>query len=241
MNRQTNLEKLKKMTGVAMFAALAYICVAVLRIPGIGGFLTMDFKDVIITICGMFFGPASAILLSVVVPFIEFLTVSGTGVYGLIMNFLSSFAFAFTASLFYKYKKTLFGAIMGLVSAVLAMTAVMMLANLIVTPYYTHMPTAYVAKMIPTLLLPFNFTKATLNAALTLMLYKPLTSVLRKTGFFGKKKEACIQTEEQWNRGKSRSAILFAVCLLIAIAALCTILLVWHGEISFFDIFKPKS
>ena len=124
-----SVEKLKKMTGVAMFAALAYICVAVLRIPGIGGFLTMDFKDVIITICGMFFGPASAILLAVVVPFIEFLTVSGTGVYGLIMNFLSSFAFAFVASLIYKYKKTLFGAIMGLVSAVLAMTAVMMLAN----------------------------------------------------------------------------------------------------------------
>jgi riboflavin transporter FmnP len=198
----------------------------------------MDFKDVIITICGMFFGPASAILLAVVVPFIEFLTISGTGVYGLIMNFLSSFTFAFTAGLIYKYKKTLLGAIIGLVSSVFAVTAVMMLANLIVTPYYTHMPTAAVAQMIPTLLLPFNFTKAMLNAALTLMLYKPITSVMRKTGFFGKKRETVAQTEEARRQGRVRSAWLFAISFVIAATALCVILLVWNGKISFFDIFK---
>ena len=106
MNRQKNIEKIKRMTGVAMFTALAYLTMIVLRIPDIGGFLTMDLKDVIITISAMFFGPISAVFISITVPFLEFLTISGTGVYGLIMNILSSLTFSLTASLIYKYKKT---------------------------------------------------------------------------------------------------------------------------------------
>ena len=98
MNRQTHIEKLKKMTGVAMFAALAYLSMIILRIPDIGGFLTMDFKDVIITISAMFFGPTSAIFISVAVPLLEFATISGTGVYGLIMNILSPYVEKLTES-----------------------------------------------------------------------------------------------------------------------------------------------
>ncbi len=241
MNRQKNLEKIKKMTGVAMFAALAYVSVAVLRIPNIGGFLTMDFKDVIIAICGMFFGPLAALSLSVLVPLLEMVTVSGTGVYGFIMNVLSSMAFSLTASIIYKYKKTLSGAIIGLLSAVFAVTAVMMVANLVVTPYYMNMPTAAVAQLIPKLLLPFNFTKAVLNASLTLMLYKPLTSVMRKTGFFGKRTVEIEKTEEEKRKGRVRSVIIFAISLVIVVVALALILFVWNGEISFFDIFKSKS
>ena len=93
MNRRAHIEKLKKMTGVAMFAALAYLSMIILRIPDIGGFLTMDFKDVIITVSAMFFGPLSAVFISVLVPFLEFMTISGTGVYGLIMNILSILTF----------------------------------------------------------------------------------------------------------------------------------------------------
>ena len=102
MNRQKYSDNLKKMTAVAMFAALAYVSVAIIRIPNVGGFLTMDFKDVIITIAGMFFGPIAAIVLSLLVPFIEFLTISGTGPYGLIMNVISSMTFSLVASIVYK-------------------------------------------------------------------------------------------------------------------------------------------
>ena len=195
MNRQKNIESLKKMTGVAVFAALAYLSMIVLRIPDIGGFLTMDLKDVIITISAMFFGPLSAVIISVVVPFFEFLTISGTGVYGLIMNILSSLTFSLTASLIYKYKKTIGGAIIGLLSAVFSVTAVMMIANLVITPYYMNMPTSAVAALIPKLLLPFNLTKALFNAAVTLILYKPLTAAMRKTDFFGRKR-SCVSAEK---------------------------------------------
>lgn len=241
MNSNKRTQNLKKTTAIAMFAALAYICVVIIRIPNIGGFLTLDFKDVIITIGAMFFGPIAAVVLAVLVPLLEFLTVSGTGVYGLIMNFISSFTFAFVASVIYKYKKNLVGAIIGLLSAVLSVTAIMMLANLWITPYYTGMPTAAVAALIPKLLLPFNLTKAILNAALTMMLYKPLTNILKKTRLYiaPKEKENNIQKDKR--TAKIRSILIFAISLVIVIVAVCVILVVWNGQISFFDIFKSKS
>ena len=240
MNRQTHIEKLKKMTGVAMFAALAYLSMIILRIPDIGGFLTMDFKDVIITVSAMFFGPLSAVFISVLVPFLEFMTISGTGVYGLIMNILSSLTFSLTASLIYKYKKTFWGAVIGLASATFAVTAVMMAANLIITPYYMKMPTAAVAALIPKLLLPFNLTKAIFNAAVTLILYKPLTAAMRRTDFFGKKRASqdVEKTPEEKKKAKIRTAVLLTVGAVIAVASMLVIIFVWGGRISFFDVFK---
>ena len=240
MNRQKNIEKIKRMTGVAMFTALAYLTMIVLRIPDIGGFLTMDLKDVIITISAMFFGPVSAVFISITVPFFEFLTISGTGVYGLIMNILSSLTFSLTASLIYKYKKTLLGAVIGLLAAVFAVTAVMMVANLLITPYYTGMPTSAVAALIPKLLLPFNLTKAIFNAAVTLVLYKPLTSAMRRTDFFGKKRPepSAEVTPEERRKAKIKTVILVSVATVIAVAAILVIILVWGGKFSFFDVFK---
>lgn len=240
MNRQTHIEKLKRMTGVAMFAALAYLSMIILRIPDIGGFLTMDFKDVIITVSAMFFGPLSAVFISVLVPFLEFMTISGTGVYGLIMNILSSLTFSLTASVIYKYKKTFWGAVIGLVSATLSVTAVMMVANLVITPYYMKMPTEAIAALIPKLLLPFNLTKAIFNSAVTLILYKPLTSVMRRTEFFGKRRSAhsAEPTAEEKKKAKMRTILLLAIGGVIAIASILIIIFVWGGRISFFDVFK---
>ena len=238
MNAQKRTQSLKKMTAIAMFAALAYVSVVIIRIPNIGGFLTLDFKDVIITVAAMFFGPITAVVLSVIVPLLEFLTVSGTGVYGLIMNFISSFTFSFVASVIYKYKKNLVGAIVGLLSAVASVTAVMMIANLLITPYYTHMPTAAVAALIPKLLLPFNLTKAILNAALTMMLYKPLTNILKKTRLYVAPKEKENNTQQDKKKTKIRSILIFAISFVIVVVAIGVIIIVWNGEISFFDIFK---
>ena len=44
-------------------------------------------------------------------------------------------------------------------------------------------PSGVVAGLIPTLLLPFNFAKAMLNSAAVVILYKPIVTALRLTGF----------------------------------------------------------
>ena len=111
MKTQTNsTEKIKRMTAIAVFAALAYV-IHFVHIPV--GFLNLDFKDVVMAIAGMYFGPSAGGVLAILVPLLEYPT-SETGPYGLIMNILSSGSFVIVASLVYKFKKTLSGAIVGL-------------------------------------------------------------------------------------------------------------------------------
>ncbi|MDD3841014.1 MAG: ECF transporter S component, partial [Clostridia bacterium] len=106
--------KTKKLTNLAMLSAIAYIVMVVGRIP-IVLFLKYDPKDVIIAIGGFMYGPLSAFVISAVVSFVEMFTVSDTGVIGLIMNIISSCSFACTAAYIYKRKRTLKGAIIGLI------------------------------------------------------------------------------------------------------------------------------
>ena len=62
------------------------------------------------------------------------------------------------------------------------MTAVMLLMNLLITPVYYNIPGEQVKGMLLPLLLPFNLIKAVMNAAIVLVFYKPLSTVLKKTG-----------------------------------------------------------
>ena len=220
-------EHIKKITAVAVFAALAYV-IHFVHIPV--GFLNLDFKDVVMTVAGMYFGPAAGAVLSILVPILEYPT-SETGPYGLIMNILSSGAFVIVASLIYKFKKTLSGAIIALCSATLSMVAVMMVANLFITPYYMHVTQAEVVARIPTLLLPFNAVKAVLNAALTLCLYKPISTVLKKSGFGREERRELQDTDKK--QAVLRSVLVWSIGGAIAIAALCVIFFVLGGKIAF--------
>lgn len=228
MNSKTKTtENIKRMTAIAVFAALAYV-IHFVHIPV--AFLNLDFKDVIMTIAGMYFGPSAAAVLAFLVPILEYPT-SETGPYGLIMNILSSGAFVIVASVIYKFKKTLSGAIAALCSATLSMVAVMMLANLFITPYYMNVSRGDVVALIPTLLLPFNAVKAVLNAALTLCLYKPISTVLKKSGFGRGDSTQQAQTDKK--QRMLRSVLVWTIGGAIAIAALCVIFFVLGGRIAF--------
>lgn len=183
-------KRIKNLTFMAVFTALAYIIAMVIRFP-VPPFLTLDLKDAVLAIGAMACGPISALVMTAAVALLEFITVGDTGVYGLIMDILSSVGFAFVAALVYKYKKTFWGAIFALVAAVVGMTGMMLLANLVVTPYYMGVAVAAVRSMIPTLLLPFNLLKALLNAGVVALLYKPLTGALGRV--MGGKKESAAK------------------------------------------------
>jgi len=98
------------------------------------------------------------------------------------MNALSSAVFTATCSVIYKYRRTLAGAVFGSIAAVLSMTAVMLVANIFITPFYMGVARSDVAAMIPSLLLPFNLVKGVVNAAITMIIYKPITTALKKVG-----------------------------------------------------------
>lgn len=205
-----------------MFCALSYVCTVLIKVPV--QFLTLDVKDALIVLCALIFGPISGVAVAVIVPALEFLTISGTGVYGLIMNVLSSVTFSVTAGLIYRYKKSLTGAVVGLASAVFAVTSVMLLANLLVTPYYMGAPVEAVIAMIPTVLLPFNFIKATLNAAIVLLLYKPLSNVLKRFGFLRTNENASKVDSKAYR--SVRSLIVTAIAVVIIVVSLLVIFFV---------------
>ena len=168
---------------MAMFAALAYIVMAVGRIPiSTVDFLKYDPKDVILVISGFILGPMPALLVTFVVSAIEMLTVSSTGIIGLIMNVLSSAGFACTATFVYKKRHSLRGAAVGLMLGALVMTALMLLWNYFITPYYMGMPREAVAAMLVPVFLPFNLIKSALNAAIAMLIYKPVSRALRRAG-----------------------------------------------------------
>ena len=174
----------KQIALLGVFAAAAYAVMFATRwlpplIPAVP-FLKYDPKDVIIAICGFIFGPLPALAVAVVVSLIEMITVSGTGFIGLLMNVLSTAAFVCPAALIYSKKRSIGGAIVGLVSGTVLMCIVMLLWNYIVTPIYMGYPREAVAELLLPAFLPFNLIKAIINAALTLLIYKPLVIALRK-------------------------------------------------------------
>lgn len=174
----------KKLVVVSMMCAVSYICTFIFKFNV--SFLTLDFKDAFIAITSLIYGPIYGVSVSVVVAFLEFITFSSTGIYGFIMNALASSAFAFTCGMIYKSKRTFNGAIIAVSFSAITMTAVMLLANMFITPLFMHTSRDEVIALIPSLLLPFNACKAVLNGAITMLLYKPVVTAMRSVGLMAK-------------------------------------------------------
>lgn len=175
------IRKTKKMVTTGMLCALAYVAVTAGRIPVVL-FLKYDPKDVIIVIGGLLFGPFTSLTVAGVVCVVEMLTVSSTGIFGCMMNFLSSCSFACTAAYIYKKHHRLSGVVLGLCGGWGCQTAAMMFWNYLIAPLYMGYPREAVAALLLPVFLPFNLMKGGLNTAITLLLYKPAATVLRRTG-----------------------------------------------------------
>ena len=212
---------LEKVIGISIFSALAVIVAFVCNIiPPIAGFLSLDVKDAVIAIAAFIYGPISGVIIAFLAAFIEFLTFSTTAWYGLIMNFASSAVFTLTASLIYKRKRTVNGAIIAFIAAVIVTTGVMLLLNNFVTPIYltefVGMPktnaVAMVIDLLPKVLLPFNFAKSLLNASVAIMLYKPLLAALSKAKII-KTKSASLS----FNKNTKTVLIIGSCCLALSV------------------------
>jgi len=173
----------KKLTILALLSTLAYL--AVMAMPRIAfiptaNFLSYEPKDIVLVIGGFLFGPLAVFTMSVPVSFLEMITISGTGWIGFVMNVLSTCSFACTAAVIYKKNRNLNGAVVGLAVGVLVVVIVMLLWNYFLTPIFQGWPrSAVVALLIPAFL-PFNLIKYGLNAAIVMLVYKPISNALRK-------------------------------------------------------------
>ena len=204
---------------LAMLTAVAwvvtYLCKA---IPSVIGFLDFEFKSVVICIGGFTLGPAAAIILSILVPVVEFFTYSGTGPYGLIMNIAATASFCCPACYLYKRRHTMNGAVAGLAVGTVSLTVVMVPWNYLITPLYQGTPREVIAGMLLPVFLPFNLTKGGLNMAATLLLYKPVVTALRRAGLVP-------PSQSGQNKTFSGGFVLFSLALLITFVLFALVLL----------------
>ena len=131
--------KTKKLAVMGMLCALAYAAAALGRIP-LALFLKYDPKDIVIALGGFLFGPLSAFSIAALVSLAEMLTVSETGVWGLVMNVISSGSFACTAAFVYRKKGGTTGAATGLLCGWACMVSAMMFWNYLIAPLYGISP-----------------------------------------------------------------------------------------------------
>ena len=211
----------KQLVTLAMLSAIAYAVMFMSKaLPSVNGFLDFDFKDVIICVGGFIYGPLAAALMSILVAFIELVTISSTGLWGFLMNCLATCAFCCTACYVYKKRHTQRGAVLGLALGVVCLVVVMLLWNFLITPIYTGYPREVVTAMLLPVFLPFNLAKGGMNMAVTLLLYKPIVTALRRA-------KLAPPSHSQGQPGKKDSAgsLLFSAALLATFVTLALVLM----------------
>ncbi len=199
----------KKITTIGILCAMAVVINVLIHFPMVPAvsFLSYDPKDIIIVIGGFIYGPMISLLMSGITSVLELMYRGGT-ILDVVMNMVSTCAFACTAAFIYKKMHNKKGALIGLVAGVISMTVMMVIWNYIVTPIYYGMPReAVVAMMLPGII-PFNLLKSGLNAGITLLLYKPIVGALRYTNLVEKKD----------NNGKSNTGFIILGLFIIATA-----------------------
>ena len=177
--------KAKKVAVIGMLSAISYVVLVLVKFPIMTVSptfsLSYEGKDIVITLGGLIFGPMTALITSIIVSFIEMITISTTGFIGFFMNVISSCAFACTAAIICRKMRSVVGDFIGLAAGVLLSTGCMILWNYVVTPIYMGIPRDAVASMLLPIFLPFNLIKNGINAILLFIMYSPISLALRKT------------------------------------------------------------
>lgn len=182
--------------GSSMLSAVAAILQYLeIGLPFMPFFIKFDFSDLPALFGAFAYGPVSGILIELVKNIIH-CAVSQSATVGELANFLLGAVFAGFAGLIYKHKKTKRTALLGgIVGALLMGLFSVPINQFIVYPFYfsAYMPEpvvldAYRAiapgmnSVFESLLvfnLPFTIVKGLISVALSMLIYKPLSPVLK--------------------------------------------------------------
>lgn len=174
--------KVNKMVKMGVLAALSLLFVMTIQFPIIPAapYLKYDPADIPILIGTFVYGPLAGLVITFVAALVQALTVSAAdGWVGCIMHLIATGTLVLVAGTIYKYKSTLTGATLAVICGTLAMTLVMIPANLFFTVKFYGVPIDAVKAMIVPALIPFNLIKAGVNSFVAILVYKAISKVLR--------------------------------------------------------------
>lgn len=191
----------KKMICIAMMSAIAIVIYYLdFPVPLMPSFIKLDLSNVVSLFAGFTLGPAAGVIVCLIKNVIH-LVIKGFGTtmgIGDIFDFVTSAVFALSAGLVYRKIHTKKGAVIGCIVGTAAYTLISLPLNyFIVYPIYAKafggmeaIISAYNAILPGTdnlfsalciFNLPFTLVKGILCSLVTILIYKPLITALRKT------------------------------------------------------------
>lgn len=198
---QKKMLNVKNVVLIGMFSALAAVLESLnMPVPFAPPFYKIDFAEIPVLVGAFAMGPIPAILIAVVKNILKLL-IKGTSTFyvGEVANALGSMFFAVPAALIYRRNKTKKTAILALcVSTVIAIIGAVLVNCFVTIPTYAiafggveniiAMGTA-VNPAITNLytfalfaIVPFNLLKCSLNALVTVLVYKRISVILHAEG-----------------------------------------------------------
>jgi riboflavin transporter FmnP len=178
-NTSISTSRLAKM---AMMLAIAVVC-SFVHFPVLPGvtFIEYELSDLPLLIACLAFGVVPGLILVGGCVLLDAVTAgAGGGPYGMLMQFIAIGSYVLVAGLIYQTNKTRKRALIGLVCGVLVMTAVMVPANLIVTPAFMGVPREAVEALLLSAIIPVNLIKGAISAVAAFFLYKRVSPFLHR-------------------------------------------------------------
>lgn len=187
----------RKMTMTAMLSAIAFILMFFdFSVPFMPAFIKMDLSELPALIGSFAMGPVSGVVICLIKNLLHLLMSSIGGV-GELSNFILGACFVLPAGLVYKKWKGKKAAFLGALAGAALMGAVSIVSNyFIVYPvYYNFMPQetileAYqlifpgvrnILECLVVFNMPFTFVKGLFSVIITLLVYKPLSPIIKGT------------------------------------------------------------
>ncbi len=165
---------------LGLLTAVSYgLCWVGFSIFPSAAFLKLEIAIVPILFSAFLFGPWWALPVALIKAVLHGITISGTGIWGILMDFISTAVLVVVAGLIYRKFHTRKGAVAALAAGGISMLIVMVPLNLLITPIYTGAPVNAIVAMLLPVLIPFNLIKIVVNAVITFFLYKPLSRFLK--------------------------------------------------------------
>jgi riboflavin transporter FmnP len=195
---ERSVSKTRKLTAAAILAAAAYLLAFLeFPVPLTPAFARMDLSDLPALIGAFAFGPVTGGMVELVKNLLGLMT-SSTGGVGELANFLMGASYVFTAGAVYKHHKTKRMALIGGVAGSIAMGIMAAITNyFILLPMFEQfMPLeeiiAAFGEFIPFIhtkldvvlynAFPFNVLKGLVITAVTMLIYKKLSPILKGSG-----------------------------------------------------------
>ena len=173
------------LTKIGILAALSTVLYLFARFPIFAVFpfnvLDMDFSEIPALIGGFALGPFAGVVIEFIKCAIK-LSTSSTMFVGELSNFIVGVALVLPASLYYKYHKTMKGALISLIIGIAVNAAVSVFNNYFITvPLYSVFSPAVMEVRVEFACyygLGFNVLKSVVASAVTLLIYKRLSPLL---------------------------------------------------------------